>query len=141
MVGDAFAFIDPVFSTGVFLAMKSGFLGADAVTACLHGSKGDASRALAAFDAEMRQALSRFSWYIYRITRPAIRNLFMNPKNYFRIEEAMLSLLSGDVFGPSPIRSRLMLFKGAYYVNIFVSELARRVFRGGRPAAVAARGG
>ncbi len=28
MVGDAYAFIDPMFSTGVFVAMSSAFLGA-----------------------------------------------------------------------------------------------------------------
>ena len=31
MVGDAFAFLDPVFSTGVFLALKSGEMAADAI--------------------------------------------------------------------------------------------------------------
>src|SRR5258706_2766181 len=31
MVGDAYAFIDPVFSSGVFLAMNSGVLGAEVV--------------------------------------------------------------------------------------------------------------
>ena len=35
MLGDAFAFVDPIFSSGVLLAMKSAFFGADAVDACL----------------------------------------------------------------------------------------------------------
>lgn len=35
MIGDAFAFIDPVFSSGVMLAMNSAFLGADVVDANL----------------------------------------------------------------------------------------------------------
>jgi flavin-dependent dehydrogenase len=35
MVGDAFAFIDPDFSTGVYLAMNSAFGGADTVETCL----------------------------------------------------------------------------------------------------------
>lgn len=35
MLGNAFAFIDPVFSCGVFLAMNSGFVGADAIDTCL----------------------------------------------------------------------------------------------------------
>jgi flavin-dependent dehydrogenase len=34
-VGDAFAFLDPLFSTGVFLALKSGELAADAIHAGL----------------------------------------------------------------------------------------------------------
>ncbi|WP_193211729.1 NAD(P)/FAD-dependent oxidoreductase [Luteolibacter marinus] len=41
LVGDAFAFLDPVFSSGVFLALKSGEMAADAVHAALE--KGDTS--------------------------------------------------------------------------------------------------
>ena len=35
MVGDAFAFVDPVFSSGVYLAMNSGALAADVVEGVL----------------------------------------------------------------------------------------------------------
>ena len=35
LAGDAFAFLDPVFSSGVFLALKSGEMAADAVDAAL----------------------------------------------------------------------------------------------------------
>ena len=35
LVGDAFAFLDPVFSSGVFLALKSGEMAADAVSNAL----------------------------------------------------------------------------------------------------------
>jgi flavin-dependent dehydrogenase len=41
LVGDAFAFLDPVFSSGVFLALKSGEMAADAVDAAL--ANGDTS--------------------------------------------------------------------------------------------------
>ena len=43
MVGDAFAFLDPVFSSGVYLALKSGEMGADAVAKAL--DTGDVSAA------------------------------------------------------------------------------------------------
>ena len=43
LAGDAFAFLDPVFSSGVFLALKSGELAADAVDAAL--TAGDTSAA------------------------------------------------------------------------------------------------
>ena len=33
------------------------------------------------------------------------------------VQEAMLSLLAGDVFRDTPIRSRLSFFKGIYYLN------------------------
>lgn len=126
MVGDAFAFIDPVFSTGVYIAMMSAFMGADVVTACLHHPEKSAA-ALKNFDAEVRRALDRFSWYIYRITSPAIRDLFMSPgNNPMRITEAVLGLLSGDAFGASPIHSRLLMFRGIYYAKTFWSAVQRR---------------
>ena len=126
MLGDAYAFIDPVFSTGVYLAMKSAFLGADAVAACLHQSERAAARARKNFESEMTRALRRFSWYIYRVNRPAMRELFMAPRNYLRMQEALLSLLSGDVFNHSPIRLRLMLFKGVFHIKSFLLARAQR---------------
>ena len=122
MLGDAFAFIDPVFSTGVYLAMRSAFMGAQTIGECLD-QPARADRALARFDREVRSGIDTFSWYIYRITRPAMRNLLMNPRNYFRVEEAVLSLLSGDVDRHSPIRPRLAVFKAFYYVNCVALKL------------------
>jgi flavin-dependent dehydrogenase len=126
MLGDAYAFVDPVFSTGVYLAMKSAFLAVDAVTACLHRPGGQADRARHRFEAEVSNALARFSWYIYRINSPTMRDLFMAPRNYFRMQEALLSLLSGDVFHHSPVHSRLLLFKGVFYIKSFIMRQARR---------------
>ena len=125
MLGDAYAFIDPVFSTGVYIAMKSAFLGADVVTAFLHRPGAVADRAMRHFETEIRAALGRFSWYIYRVNTPAMRDLFMAPRNYFRMQEALLSLLSGDVFDRSPIRSRLLLFKVVFHIKSFFMRQAR----------------
>jgi len=44
LVGDAFAFLDPVFSSGIFLALRSGELAADAVDAALTAGDVSASR-------------------------------------------------------------------------------------------------
>jgi flavin-dependent dehydrogenase len=116
LVGDAFAFVDPVFSTGVYLAMTMAFFGADAVETCLREPR-SAARALARYEAATRRGLDVLSWYIYRISRPAFRNLFMSPRNTLRVEEAMLSLLSGDIFRKTPIASRLLVFKALYYLT------------------------
>ena len=116
MLGDAFAFIDPVFSTGVFLAMQGAFTGADTVEACLDRPE-KARSALKAFDRIMRRGPGMFSWFIYRVTTPGLRHLFMNPANRFRLREALLSLLAGDIFRGTPVRSRLLAFKALYYFN------------------------
>ncbi len=129
MVGDAYSFIDPVFSSGVLLAMQGGFHAADAVTACLHKSSAEAARALWEYEAEVNLALNRFSWFIYRVNRTAIRSLFMTNRNPLRMREAVMSLLSGDVFRPSPIHRRLGLFKGLYYLKMAGHNGARMLAR------------
>ena len=123
LVGDAFAFIDPVFSTGVYLAMTMAFLGAEAIDDCLKTPQ-NAARRLKRYEKESRRGLAAFTWYIYRIRMPAFRNLFMSSRNTFRIEEAVLSLLAGDVYGRSPIGTRLTAFKLIYYVNSLLLSLA-----------------
>jgi flavin-dependent dehydrogenase len=125
MVGDAYSFIDPVFSSGVYLAMQGAFFAADAVTACLHQSKSRSARALRRYEANVNLALDRFSWFIYRVNRPAIRALFMDNGNPLRMREAVLSLLSGDVFRPSPIHARLRLFKAVYYLKALAAASGR----------------
>lgn len=119
MLGDAFAFIDPVFSSGVLLAMNSAFAGAEAIDECLR-NPAMASRALKKFDQTSRHGLKLFSWIIYRMTTPVMRNMFMRPSNQFRLQETLLSVLAGDLFGDTPVRPRLMLFKIIYYLRSMV---------------------
>ncbi len=116
MVGDACAFIDPVFSTGVYIAMTTAFRGAEAVEACLATPR-RAARVLRRYDTATRQSLGAFTWFIYRIREPAMRNLFMSPRNWFRMEEAVLSLLAGGIFEGWAIRARLYLFRTIYYIT------------------------
>ncbi len=116
LLGDAYTFIDPVFSSGVMLAMQSAFAGAEAVDSCLRHPQ-QAAAALKKFDRVMRIGPDVFSWFIYRVTNPTLRNMFMEPRNYFRVQEALLSVLAGDLFGKTRIGVPLLIFKGFYYVT------------------------
>jgi flavin-dependent dehydrogenase len=133
LVGDAYAFIDPVFSTGVYLAMNSAFRAADAVTTAMKEPR-QAKQALAQFDTGVRRGIDRFSWFIYRMNQPALRDLFMNPRNVLRLQEAILSFLSGDVFGPSPVHRRLTIFKALYYVSALRRSFTAEARTTPRPA-------
>ena len=116
MVGDAWAFIDPVFSSGVYLAMKSATLGADVVDAVL-ADPSRAQRLYRRFERTIRRGTGTFSWLVYRMTTPVVRKLFMAPRNFLGVQSAMVSLLAGDVFRSGPVRPRLYLFRAIYYVN------------------------
>jgi flavin-dependent dehydrogenase len=110
LVGDAYAFIDPVFSSGVLLAMQGGFAAARALLTCLREPRRTAP-ALAAFDRQMRRGPREFSWFIYRVNHPTMRDLFMGPRNVLRMKEALLSVLAGDIYGKTPIWASLWLLK------------------------------
>ena len=116
LLGDAFAFVDPVFSTGVLLAMQSGFVGADTIETCLDRPR-EARGALRTFDASTRHGLRVFSWFIYRVMTPSLRHLLMNPTQRFRLQPAILSVLAGDVFRGTPLGLRLLTFKIVYYLH------------------------
>jgi flavin-dependent dehydrogenase len=129
MVGDAFAFIDPVFSTGVYLAMHSAFKGADVIDTCLD-QPAMAPRALKAYDSEMRRGPKLFSWFIYRVTNPTLRDLFMDEGDHAYLKSAVLSVLAGDIYRGTPIGLRLLLFKMVYYItNIFNPQRSLAAWR------------
>jgi flavin-dependent dehydrogenase len=129
LLGDAFTFIDPMFSSGVYLAMTSAFAGADVVATALDRPL-EAAGARKRFDAMMKKGPKEYSWFITRVTNPTIRQLFMYPINPLRVKEALMSLLAGDLYGRSPIQPSLWALKGIYYM-ISIGNL-RRSFRGWR---------
>jgi flavin-dependent dehydrogenase len=113
LVGDAYSFVDPMFSSGVFLAMHSAEQVADMVDSALREPAREAAlqRGLQKrFDA----GLDEFKWFIYRFTSPTMKHLFANPRNVWRVEEAVVSMLAGDVFDARPVLRRLRVFRAIY---------------------------
>lgn len=126
LLGDAYTFIDPVFSSGVYLAMHSAFDGAEVVGACLDGRTREAAAARKRFERNMTLGPREFSWFIFRVTNPTIREMFMDPQNPLRMKEALLSLLAGDIYGKTPIWHSLRALKTVYYA-ISIANLRRTV--------------
>jgi flavin-dependent dehydrogenase len=136
MVGDAFAFIDPVFSSGVHLALNSGTLGAGVVDAFLRGAP-DYAACQKSFERAVRRGIDTFSWFIHRFNQPAFEALFVSKRRPPKIERAVLSLLAGDVFEQSKMRFPLFLFKVVYYMLFLLNwrenwAVARRRRQGSR---------
>ena len=142
MVGDAFAFVDPVFSSGVYLAMHSGKQAAALVDAVLREPAREAALQQA-FSRRIRRGVRVFSWFIYRFNSPVMRDLFASPRNVWRVEDGMISMLAGDVFDSAPVMRRLHVFKTIYAISgmlslrRFIADLierrrqARYAFSGG----------
>ena len=116
LVGDAFAFVDPVFSSGVFLAMNGAAASAEVVDRCLR-QPGLAPKLLARHERRMRRGIRSVSWFIHRFTSPAMHQMFMAPRNIARMQEAVISILAGDFYRKTPIGVPLALFKAVYYIT------------------------
>ena len=115
LLGDAFTFVDPVFSSGVYLAMHSAFEGAEVVAARLD-TPGKVAALRKRFERYMRFGPREFSWFIYRVTNPTMRDFFMYPQNPLRVKEALMALLAGDIHNKTPIWASLRVLKTMYYV-------------------------
>jgi len=121
MIGDAYAFVDPVFSSGVYLAMNSAELGQDVAEAWLSGSRQSFRRACKRYVRRVNRGVSTFSWFIFRFTSPAMSDLMSNPRNVVQVVQAVISMLAGDVFSNRKVRFRLLVFKTIYSVSCILN--------------------
>lgn len=116
MAGDAAAFLDPIFSSGVHLALHGGLEAAALVDAVLQDPASE-QHLQQRYARDLRSGLRRVSWFILRFNHPVMRKLFANPRNDWRVEEAMISMLAGDLHRDHGIRWRLRVFKVIYWLH------------------------
>jgi flavin-dependent dehydrogenase len=98
MVGDAFGFLDPLYSSGVLLALKSGQLAADAIAAGL--TEGDTSAArLGAWIPEFSQGMDRMRRLVCEFYNGFNFGRFV--KKFPELKGHLTDLLIGDLFKDS----------------------------------------
>ena len=97
LVGDAFSFLDPVFSSGVFLALKSGEMAADAIHEGLEATGEVTEMTFEAYDRNLRWALDQFRQLVL-----AFYNQAFNFGDFVRthpdLHPRLVDALVGNVF-------------------------------------------
>jgi len=108
-VGDAAGFMDPIFSAGVFLAMFSGKLAAEAVGESLKAGD-DGTRRLAVYERRVHNAM-KFYWEMVEnyYTTPFME-IFLEPREKFNLASAVNAVLAGELEGGWRMRWRMRLF-------------------------------
>lgn len=99
LVGDAFGFLDPIYSSGVFLALKSGELAADSIHAALEAGDLSGGR-LGAFGPELLAGMEAMRKLVYAFYEPD----FSFSKFLARFpgcRNDLIHLLVGNVFRPT----------------------------------------
>ncbi|MES2593721.1 MAG: NAD(P)/FAD-dependent oxidoreductase [Verrucomicrobiota bacterium] len=108
-VGDASGFIDPIFSSGVLLAMTSGQQGAQAVHEALTLGQ-PMTEGMKRYEKDNRTRISQFWMFIENFYRLHFAQLFFQPHNRFRMVCAINAVLAGCTKLPFAIRWRLRIF-------------------------------
>jgi len=134
LIGDAAGFIDPIFSTGVFMAMKSADLAADAVTAKLrNGSMAKLER----YERDMSRGLDKYLKFIEYFYRREFLEVFLQPSERWGLLNAIVGVLAGNIFQTRDNRFKLALFFALVKLQKWRGAIAPRIDWEALPAAAA----
>ena len=109
MVGDAGCFLDPIFSTGVTLAMVGATEAAKQTIAILKNGKSPA-RAQKEYRKFVIGSTGIFWGLIKSYYNHSFRELFMNGRGPLKVHNAIISVLAGHVFPKPPFKLRWRLW-------------------------------
>lgn len=124
LIGDAAGFIDPIFSTGVFMAMKSADLAADAIASNLTtGSMASLRR----YEKAVSTALTRYFRFISSFYRREFLEVFLQPSPRFGLLPAIVNVLAGNIFSSPANRMRLALFFALVKIQKWRGMIAPRI--------------
>ncbi|MCH2366743.1 MAG: tryptophan 7-halogenase [Planctomycetes bacterium] len=96
LIGDAFGFVDPVYSTGVFLALKSGEMAADAIAGAIETDDLDASR-LGSFAPDLVSGIEAMRKLVYAFYTPGF-SFADFVRSHPQHRERLVDLLTGNIF-------------------------------------------
>ncbi|WAR45390.1 NAD(P)/FAD-dependent oxidoreductase [Methylomonas rapida] len=99
LLGDASMFVDPVFSAGVTLAMRSGLYAADTILDGFANGGDFSALRLSAYEARIREPMERifkmiYNWYRILEQKDA-NNIILRSRNSPMLRERFIVLLSG----------------------------------------------
>jgi len=96
LIGDAFGFVDPVYSTGVFLALKSGEMAADAIFGAIEADDLGASR-LGSFAPDLASGIEAMRKLVYAFYTPGF-SFADFVRSHPQHRERLVDLLTGNIF-------------------------------------------
>ena len=109
LVGDAACFLDPVFSTGVLLAMASAELAADVASRALRAKGRVDASDFRRFERTYRGAIRRFERFVHGFYEPHVLETFYTPAPNPWMERGVTTVLGGGVFSPR-LEARFWIF-------------------------------
>jgi flavin-dependent dehydrogenase len=135
LVGDAAGFLDPIFSTGVFMAMKSADMATDAIATRLRTGS---TRALEAYQREISRGFEKYLRFIERFYDREFLEVFLQPSERWGLLQAVVGVLAGDIFSNRNNRMKLAIFFALVQLQKWRGTIAPRIAWDALPAAASA---
>jgi flavin-dependent dehydrogenase len=117
LAGDAAGFIDPIFSTGVFLAIFSGEQCADALNQVLDHPERK-KRLFRRYERELNRVMDKYLRFVTAWYRPEFIEVFTSPTQKFQLAAAVNAVLAGNLGQDFAIWWRMQLF----YLVLFLQR-------------------
>jgi FADH2-dependent halogenase len=123
-IGDASGFIDPIFSSGIMLAMTSGQHAAGAVDAAITANAAT-TRALRAYEKATRRRIGQYWEFIENFYKNHFAQLFFQPHDRMRMVCSINAVLAGCTSLPFAAWWRLRVFFFLAWLNKFLPVTER----------------
>lgn len=107
LAGDAAGFLDPIFSTGVFMAMKSADMASAGIAERLATGRMDL---LQKYERDWTRGLDQYFRFIEHFYRREFLEIFMQPAEHFGLLNTIVGVLAGDIFTNRSNRFKLAVF-------------------------------
>jgi flavin-dependent dehydrogenase len=107
-VGDAAGFLDPIFSSGVFIAMRSAKLAVEAIAESIQ--RGNTTKPFRRYEKQVFAGMDFYWEMVEKFYTTPFMEIFMNPREKFDLPAAVNAALAGELSGNWSLRWRMRLF-------------------------------
>lgn len=116
LVGDAGAFVDPVFSTGVYLGMSGAFRAAEAIEQAFLRARFD-RRQFSSYERWVKRGVGTYREFVRGFYHPAFVEVLLAPSDWMGLRRAITSLLAGHGVDRFEVNWRVLLFRWIARIN------------------------
>ena len=110
LLGDAAGFIDPIFSSGVYLAMRSASMAADTILAANAEQRVLSRGEQSAYTVKLKKNVRIMRDLIEVYYDPRSYSVFMSPSEKFKLFQSVNSIVAGNSDPPFSLKWRFQLF-------------------------------
>jgi 2-polyprenyl-6-methoxyphenol hydroxylase-like FAD-dependent oxidoreductase len=122
-VGDAIAFVDPIFSSGVYIATQSAELSSVEILKAFRENRFEARR-FRDYERRVRNGMKPFQRFIRHFYDPSFIEMFLKPREFAGMVDSVTGVLAGGAFLRRSLRMRISL--EVFFTIVRINRWVRR---------------